>query len=87
MKIEIVKSELPQFEVDGICEIVNEELNGNKWHIRIYDNFPEFVYDLEDDWEISWDKYELAWILTYDGKCVGQVRFEDDMDILWDRKV
>lgn len=87
MKIEITNFVLeePFDEKEWYEEFVNGELESNKWHIGMYDNFPEFVSDTNDYWEITWDKYNLAWRLTYDGEYVGQVRFEDDIDILWNR--
>ena len=86
MKIEIVKTELPHSDADEICDKVNRTLEGKNWYIEIYNGMPRFcgctdmVY-----WNISLDNYDMVWKLNYGFQCVGVVRIEDDVDILYNR--
>lgn len=88
MKIEIVNTELPRVEADEICEKVNTELEGKKWCIEIENGTPRFYSDSDTDetyWDICWDKYNMGWYLNYGFKYVGDVRIEDDINILYNR--
>ena len=86
MKIEIVKTELPRVDADAICEKVNRDLEWNKWSIAIEDGVPKF-YSTEngDYWEMYLDGYDMVWKLEYGFQCVGVVKIEDDVDILYNR--
>ena len=86
MKIEIVKTELPHSDADEICDKVNRTLEGKNWYIEIYNGMPRF-YGCTDriHWNISLDNYDMVWKLNYGFQCVGVVRIEDDVDILYNR--
>lgn len=86
MKIEIVKTELPHSDANEICDKVNRTLEGKNWCIEIYDGMPRF-YGCTDMiyWNISLDNYDMVWKLNYGFQCVGVVRIEDDVDILYNR--
>lgn len=86
MKIEIVKTELPHSDADEICDKVNRTLEGKNWYIEIYNGMPRF-YGCTDRiyWNISLDNYDMVWKLNYGFQCVGVVRIEDDVDILYNR--
>lgn len=86
MKIEIVNTELPRVDADAICEKVNHELEWNKWLIAIEGGMPMFFSSSNGTyWEISWDGYDMVWKLDYGYQCVGVVKIEDDVDILYSR--
>lgn len=86
MKIEIVNTELPRVDADAICEKVNRELEGNKWFIAIDGGMPMFFSSANGTyWEISLDEYDMVWKLNYGYQCVGVVRLEDDVNILYNR--
>ena len=86
MKIEIVNTELPRVDADAICEKVNRDLEWNEWLIAIEDGMPMFFSSANGTyWEISLDGYDMVWKLNYGYQCVGVVKIEDDVDILYNR--
>ena len=88
MKIEIVKTELPNADADAILEKVNRELEGKEWSLEIDDGLPRFYSRGNGTyWDIYLDgcDYDMVWRLEWDSQYVGVVRIEDDVDILYNR--